>query len=57
MGEVVNILYKSDNPGKALIAGEGGLLRFIFMGVGGAVILAGLAVFGANLKNSSLTEG
>ena len=57
VGEVVNILYKSENPGKALIVGEGSLLRFIFMGIGGAVILAGLAVFGANLKNSYLTEG
>jgi hypothetical protein len=57
VGEVVPILYKSGNPQKAIIAGEGGVLRFIFMGAGGAIILAGLVFFGINLRNSYLSEG
>lgn len=57
VGETVSILYKSENPEKAIIAGEGGILRFIFMCAGGAVILAGLIFFGINLKNSYLGEG
>ena len=57
VGEVVPILYKSGNPEKAIIAGEGGILRFIFMGTGGAIIIAGLVFFGINLRNSYLSEG
>jgi hypothetical protein len=57
VGEAVRILYKSENPEKAIIAGEGGILRFIFMGVGGAIIIAGLIFFGINLRNSYLSEG
>lgn len=56
ISESVSIMYKSDNPDKALIAGEGGVLRFIFMGVGGVIILAGLIFFASNLKNSYLAE-
>lgn len=57
VGETVAIFYKSANPEKAIIAGEGSILRFIFMGVGGVIILAGLIFFAANLKNSYLIEG
>jgi len=57
VGENVTILYKSENPEKAIIAGEGGIFRFIFMGVGGALIIAGLIIFGISLKNSFLIEG
>jgi len=56
IGEVVNIQYKSDNPEKAMISGEGGLFRFIFMGVGGIIFLVGLILFALNLKNSILSE-
>lgn len=52
IGEKVVIFYKSENPEKAIIAGEGGVLRFIFMGVGGLIILAGLIFFSFNLRNS-----
>ena len=55
IGELVTIFYKSENPEKAIIAGEGGILRFIFMGVGVAIILAGLIFFAINLKNSFLS--
>jgi len=50
--EKVVIFYQSENPQKAIIAGEGGVLRFIFMGVGGLIILAGLVFFSVNLRNS-----
>ena len=56
VGDTVNIFYKSENPAKAIIAGEGGVLRFIFMGIGGVITLIGLIVFAVNLKNSYLTE-
>lgn len=57
VGETVPILYKSENPDKALIAGEGGIFRFIFMGIGGVIILASLLFFASNLKNSYFDEG
>ena len=56
VGEVVSIFYKSENPEKAIIAGEGGVLRIIFMGVGGIVMLAGMILFGVNLYNSYLVK-
>ena len=56
VGEGVTVFYKSENPEKAIIAGEGGILRIIFMGVGGVIILAGLIVFANNLKTSYLNE-
>ena len=56
IGEAVAIFYKSENPEKAIIAGEGDILSTIFMSVGGIVILAGLIFFGVNLKNSYLIE-
>jgi hypothetical protein len=56
VGETVAIFYKAENPEKAIIAGEGGILRFIFMGIGGVVILASLVFFASNLKNSYLIE-
>jgi hypothetical protein len=52
----VAIFYKAENPAKAIIAGEGGILRFIFMGIGGVIILAGLLFFASNLKNSYINE-
>lgn len=52
IGEQVTILYKADHPEKAIIAGEGGVLRLVFMGVGGLIILAGLIFFSFNLRNS-----
>ena len=56
VGENVAVLYKSKNPKKAIIAGEGGILRFIYMGVGGAIILVGLIIFAVNLRNNILIE-
>jgi hypothetical protein len=56
VGETVALFYKAENPAKAIIAGEGGILRFIFMGIGGVIILAGLLFFASNLKNSYINE-
>ncbi len=56
VGEAVNIYYKSDNPQKAIIAGEGGIFRIIFMAIGGIVMLGGVVFFGVNLYNSFLTR-
>ena len=56
VGEVVTIFYKSENPEKAIIAGEGGVFRIIFMGVGGVILLAGIILFGVNLYNSFLIK-
>jgi hypothetical protein len=54
VGETVSIFYKSENPEKAIIDGEGGILRIVFMGVGGLILLAGIALFGVNLYKSYL---
>ena len=56
VGEGVTIFYKSENSEKAIIAGEGGILRIIFMGVGGVIILAGLIFFANNLKTSYMGD-
>ncbi len=56
IGENVSIFYKSENPEKAIIDGEGGILRIVFMGVGGVILLAGIALFGFNLYNSYLVK-
>jgi hypothetical protein len=56
VGEVVTIFYKSENPEKAIIAGEGGVFRIIFIGVGGIILLAGLILFGVNLYHSFLIK-
>ena len=56
IGENVSIFYKSENPEKAIIDGEGGILRIVFMGVGGVILLAGIALFGYNLYNSYLIK-
>ena len=56
IGETVQIFYKSENPENAIIAGEGGILRIIFMGVGGVILLAGIILFGVNLYNNYLTK-
>ncbi len=56
VGEAVAIFYKPENPEKAIIAGEGGILRIVFMGVGGVILLAGVIFFGVNLHHSYLIE-
>jgi len=56
VGERVTIFYKAENPEKAVISGEGGVFRFIFMGVGGVIIVASLLFFASNLKNSYINE-
>lgn len=50
----VMIYYKADNPEKVIITGEGSIFRFIFMGIGGLIILAGMVFFALNLRNSLL---
>jgi len=50
VGEVVTLLYRPDNPQKALIKGEGGLFRWIFTGMGGGVIVVGLFLFARRLQ-------
>jgi hypothetical protein len=54
VGEEVTVIYSPDNPEKAVIQGEGQLLRIIFMAVGGLVIAFGLVMFSSNLKDSLL---
>ena len=56
LGEQVTVYYKADNPEKAMIKGEGGVLRVVFMAVGGAVMLGGMAFFAANIRSSYLSE-
>ena len=56
VGEVVSIFYKSENPEKAIISGEGGVLRIIFMGVGGLIFLSGIIIFARNLNQNLLVE-
>jgi len=57
IGERVAIYYQSENPEKAIIDGEGSVLRIVFMIVGGLIILAGLVFFSVNLRNSLQTTG
>lgn len=56
VGEAVTVFYKSEDPANAIIAGEGGILRIIFMSVGGLVSLAGMLLFGVNLYKSYLAN-
>lgn len=56
VGEAVAIFYKPESPEKAIIAGEGGILRIVFMGIGGIILLAGMIFFGVNLYHSYLIE-
>ena len=56
LGEEVVVYYKPDNPEKAMIKGEGGVFRVIFMAVGGAVMLGGMAFFAVNIRNSYFNE-
>jgi hypothetical protein len=56
VGETVTIFYRPDNPQKATIKGEGAVLRFVFAGIGGGIIIFGLAFFANNIKNSYLEE-
>jgi len=52
IGESVIVIYSLEDPDKAVIKGQGQLFRIIFMIVGGAVIIFGLAIFSSNIKNS-----
>lgn len=56
IGEAVSIFYKYEDPEKAIIAGEGSIFRYIFIGVGSIIILSGLVFYAINLKNSYLAE-
>ena len=56
VGEMVTVIYAVDNPEKAIIKGEGQVLRIVFMLIGGIFIIAGLLLFGSNLRNSGLSE-
>jgi len=56
IGEQVTMFYQPDDPQRATIKGEGGVFRFIFAGVGGVIIVVGLAFFASNIKNSYLEE-
>ena len=50
VGEEVTLFYKPDNPYKALIKGEGGVLRWIFTVIGGGVVALGLYLFARRLQ-------
>lgn len=54
VGESVVVVYSPENPEKAVIKGEGWVLRIIFMILGGVVIAFGFGFFGTNIKNSYL---
>jgi len=56
VGETVTVFYLLENPGNAIIDGEGKVFRIIFMSVGGVIILFGLIFFTANIRHSFLTE-
>jgi hypothetical protein len=56
VGDTVTVFYSPENPEKAIIKGEGLVLRIVFMSVGGVIILFGLSLFASNLRKSSLTE-
>jgi hypothetical protein len=53
-GEIVQVFYSPENPEKAVIKGEGRVLRLIFTIVGGLIIIFGFSFFGSNIKNSYL---
>ena len=50
IGERVTVYYLAESPGKAIIEGEGSLLRIVFMIAGGVVILIGLGAFSNNVR-------
>ncbi len=54
VGESVQVFYSPENPEKAVIKGEGRVLRLIFTIVGGLIVLFGFSIFGSNIKNSYL---
>ena len=56
VGEQVIMYYQPDDPQRATIKGEGRVFSFIFAGVGGVVMIVGLAFFASNIKNSYLAE-
>jgi hypothetical protein len=51
-GEIVQIFYSPENPEKAVIKGEGRVLRLIFTIVGSVIIIFGLGTFGTNVRDS-----
>ena len=55
-GERVTVFYLPENPQKAVIKGEGKWFRYVFMSVGGAIILFGFSLFVSNLSSASLHE-
>jgi len=52
LGESVQVFYSPENPEKAVIEGEGRVLRLIFTIIGGLIIIFGMSLFGSNIKNS-----
>jgi hypothetical protein len=56
VGDTVIVFYSPENPKKAVIKGEGIVLRTIFMTIGGVIIIFGFYIFSSNLKNSYLSE-
>jgi len=50
VGEDVTIYYLPDNPQKARIKGEGGVIRFVFTAIGAGAFILGFFVFARNLK-------
>jgi len=56
IGERVTIFYKPETPEKAIIGGEGGILRYVFIGIGAVIVLSGLIFFAVTLKNSFLSD-
>lgn len=52
VGESVQVFYSPENPEKAVIKGEGRVLRLIFTIIGGLIIIFGFSLFGSNIKNS-----
>lgn len=51
VGEIVTVIYKPENPDKAIIQGQGQVFRIIFMAVGGVIIVGGLVVFSSMVKD------
>lgn len=48
VGEVVTVIYATENSENAIIKGEGQVLRIVFMSVGGTIMAVGFYLFGSN---------
>ena len=55
-GQIVQVIYPSENPEKAVVEDQGQAFRIIFMLVGGVVIALGLFVFAVNIKSSYMQD-